>query len=394
MSQFTTIRPGTNLAQHARELVRVHDAVMSGSRSRVRPRPVVERSWRRVLCTGMDPSRPDDHDPLSMDEVLRRRAASRLALVIDDLLGVVSSVAEASRFLMVVTDAQGVVLWRAGAAAVRCQADALGFTEGAEWTEQRAGTNAIGTALAEASPLQLFSAEHFKHDQHPWYCVAAPIHDAITGDLLGIVDVSGPALTFHPAIGALVHTAVRLGELRLRGHHEARLERLRRSAEPVLAGITGPVLVVDDDGWVAHHAGVAVRDRIAVPRAEAALAVPGLGICLPERLAEGWLVRPAAGPRAIRAVVDVTTAATLEVRSANDIWRTALSHRHAEILRLIHAAGPAGMSAAALSLALYGDAEHTVTVRAEISRMRRQIGALVDTRPYRLADGVQLTVLA
>jgi hypothetical protein len=33
-----------------------------------------------------------------------------------------------------------------------------------------------------------------------------------------------------------------------------------------------------------------------------------------------------------------------------------------------------------------------VTVRAEISRLRRAIGALVATNPYRLADGVVLKV--
>ena len=49
---------------------------------------------------------------------------------------------------------------------------------------------------------------------------------------------------------------------------------------------------------------------------------------------------------------------------------------------------------APLSAAVYGDAEHVVTVRAEVSRLRRVIGALVATHPYRLADGVTLTVNA
>ena len=42
---------------------------------------------------------------------------------------------------------------------------------------------------------------------------------------------------------------------------------------------------------------------------------------------------------------------------------------------------------------MYGDEEHAVTVRAEVSRMRRAIGALVATHPYRLADGVSLTLV-
>ena len=184
------------------------------------------------------------------------------------------------------------MLWREGAARVRMTADRLGFAEGARWTERVVGTNAIGTALAEAAPVQLFSAEHYEQGQHPWYCTAMPIHDPRTGELLGVVDVSGPALTLHPAIGALVETAVRLAEAGLWRHHEGRLERLRRSAEPVLAGVSGPLLLVDDHGWVAHHAGIAARDRIQAPREHHALAVPGLGLCLPERLGDGWL-RPA-----------------------------------------------------------------------------------------------------
>ena len=59
---------------------------------------------------------------------------------------------------------------------------------------------------------------------------------------------------------------------------------------------------------------------------------------------------------------------------------------------LLHRAGPAGLSAEALSRALYGDAEHVVTVRAEVSRLRRLLGALVNTRPYRLADQVSMSV--
>jgi len=393
VSNFDTIRPGTNLSQYARDLVRMHDAVIGGSRTTMRPRAVVARSWARVMEAGLDPSGANARDPLSTEELLRRRRESPLSHVVDELTQVISGVADASRFLMVVTDADGIILWRTGSAAVRNRADRLGFSEGAEWTEPVVGTNAIGTALAEAAPVQLFSAEHFEQQQHPWYCTASPIHDPRTGDLLGIVDVSGPALTLHPAIGALVDTAVRLAESQLWRHHEVRLERLRESAAHVLATVPGPVLIVDDDGWVAHHSGIATRGRISAPRADTAIAVPGLGLCLPERLSDGWLVRPAGPSRSMYAVLDLTGAPTLEVRSDHEPWRTSLSNRHAELLELLHAAGPTGLTASQLSRSLFGDGDHEVTVRAEISRLRRQIGALVATRPYRLADGVSLSVV-
>ncbi|MGY1846434.1 MULTISPECIES: GAF domain-containing protein [unclassified Blastococcus] len=393
MTGYSAIAPGTDLSQHARVLVRVHDAVIGGSRPPVRPRGVVARSWSRVLGLGLDPSRTNAREPLCPAEVERRRRCSPLLPVIGELRQVLGSVADASAFLMVVTDADGVLLWREGSARVRLRADALGFTEGARWTEQTVGTNAIGTALAEAAPVQLFSAEHFEQAQHPWYCTAAPIHHPVSGELLGVVDVSGPALTLHPVIAALVETAVRLAEAQLWRHHEQRLERLRRSARGVLATVSGPLLLVDEHGWVAHRSGIAARDRVAVPRDGTVLAVPGLGLCTPERVGEGWLVRPHDPGDAVAAELDLTGPPVLRLRSRRDPWVTPLTRRHADLLLLLHQAGRAGLGADRLSTALFGDAAHCVTVRAEMSRLRKVVGGLVTTNPYRLAAGVTLTVL-
>lgn len=393
MTGFSAIAPGTDLTQHARVLTRVHDAVIGGSRPPVRPRGVVARSWSRVLGLGLDASRSNAREPLPLAEVERRRRQSPLSAVVDELRQVLVSVADASTFLMVVTDADGVILWREGAARVRMRADALGFAEGARWTEATVGTNAIGTALAEAAPVQLFSAEHFEQAQHPWYCTAAPIHHPVDGALLGVVDVSGPALTLHPVIGALVETAVKLAEAQLWRHHEQRLERVRQSARGVLAAVHGPLLLVDDHGWVAHRSGIAARDRIEVPRAGRVLAVPGLGPCTPERVGEGWLVRPRAAGADIVAELDLSGPPVLRLRSDDEPWRTPVTRRHADLLVLLQRAGRPGLSAARLSTALYGDEQHCVTVRAEVSRLRRVIGGLVATNPYRLADGVILTVV-
>lgn len=395
MSNFSAIRPGTDLAGYARELARMHDAVIGGGRSRLKPRELVARSWSRVLQGGLDPEHRSLRDPLPFDEVLRRRRESPLSLVIDDLRGIVCSIADASQFLMVVTDADGIILWREGSARVRAKADSLGFAEGAEWTEHRVGTNAIGTAIAEASPVQLFSAEHFEQQQHPWYCTAAPMHDPRTGALLGIVDVSGPALTLHPAILALVETAVRFQESQLRRHHEIGLERLRTAAGPMLASVDGPLMLVDDDGWVAHASGVAAQARIPVPREHRPLSVPGLGLCLPERVGDGWLVRPSSRHSSSRIVLtlDLGTTPSVEVSGGEGQWRSPLTARHAEILSLLHRAGPAGLSAAELSRRVYGDTQHVVAVRAEVSRLRRTLGGIVASQPYRISPAVEMTLV-
>ena len=395
---FASARAGNDLSRQARDLARIHDAVLAGGAPPRRPRPLVARSWERVMALGLDPDRHHVRDPRDPADLARRRTASPLHLVVDDLRAVLGSTADAAVFVMVVCDADGTVLWREGSTGVRQQADRLGFAEGAVWTEEQVGTNAIGTALAEAAPVELFSAEHFEHQQHPWYCTAAPIHDPRTGRLLGVVDVSGPALTLHPAIGALLASAVRLAEHQLWRRHQEDLHRLRSSVEGSLGRGSGPLLVVDDDGWVAHHAGLAGRDRIAAPREHQPLSVPGLGLCLPERLRGGWLVRPRG--QAARLVVDLVLdpGPVLHVRSEGngpddtETWTRPLTPRQAEVLGHLHAAGPAGLGARELSVALYGDAEHEVSARAEISRLRRAVGALVTSHPYRIADGVALSV--
>ena len=198
---------------------------------------------------------------------------------------------------MVVTDADGVLLWREGSVPVRRRADALGFTEGANWSERMVGSNAIGTALAEGAPVQMFAAEHFVRSHHVWTCTACPVHDPRTGDLLGVVDVSGPAETVHPTTVALVGTAVKLAEASLWRQHEGRLEALRGVAAPLLSGLPGAGLVVDDHGWVAAVTGMPSLERIAEPRGDRPVAIHGVGVCVPEPVPGGWLLRVSAVAR-------------------------------------------------------------------------------------------------
>ncbi len=388
---FNSIRPGTDLPAYARALRRAHEAITDTGRTpSVRPRAVIARSWNRSAGSGLLPQGDIRQDLLTPHEIEERRESSLLREVIEGLRRTVTSYAEASQYLLAVTDDQGMILWREGSGSLRRMADANGFVQGALFSEDRVGTNAIGTALAEESGVQVFSAEHFCVELHPWYCTAAPVHDPRTGKLAGVVDVSGPALTLHPAIGALVETAVHCAEVQIWQRHVTHLDRLRAQAAPILAAQDGPALIVDDEGWIAEASGVATGRRVAVPAAERAISVPGLGLCLPERISGGWLLRPAEHQEHMRLVLDLRGAPVVSTCSVSGAWRSALTARHAEILLLVHLAGRTGISASALSEALYGDADHVVAVRAEVSRLRRSLGAIVLSRPYRLADDVEL----
>lgn len=383
------VRRDTDLRSHAHVLHRTHEAMLTGHVLPTRPRGVVTRSWQRMQVGGQDPDGAGGVEPAPATVLEHCRHTSPLAGAIDGLRRSLASVAEEAQHLMVVTDADGMVLWRDGSARVRRRADALGFTDGARWTESAVGTNAIGTALVEEAPVQLFSAEHFARSLHSWTCTASPVHDPRTGEVLGVVDVSGGAATAHPATVALVETAVRLAESELWRQRELCLDALRAVAGSLLGRVGGPAALVDDDGWVAAVNGIAATGRVAAPAERVPCIVPGLGACFPEPVPGGWLLRPGTPDTGTpRLWLDLTVRPVEAVVECGASWRYPLPPRHLEILALLMDAGAAGLDAVSLSEAMFGDRGHAVAVRAEVSRLRRKLGGLLLTRPYRIAPNV------
>ncbi|MFE1922799.1 GAF domain-containing protein [Streptomyces asoensis] len=389
-------------ARAARVLNEVRDARLAGQRTPVAPRPVIEQSWDRMLRSGVDP----DHDfragLLSADEVRRRREESPLREVLPVLREGLLSVADAAHHIMVVADAEGRVLWREGCGPVLRKADGLGFELGADWGEDVVGTNGVGTPAVVRRPVQVFAAEHFVRSHTAWTCAGAPITDPRNGRLLGVVDVSGPLETMHPATLAWVDAVAKLAESRLRERHLGSLERLRAVAAPVLARTGGRAAVVDADGWTAAVTGMPYARRIALPKSPSPGRgrLPALGLCSIEPLAGGWLLRSvdeSAEPPPLastRIVLDLTRPRRWSVRVSQGAgsWTRELSPRHAELLYLL-AADRGGRSAAALAEDLFGDPGRTVTVRAEMSRVRRYLGGVLEHRPYRFCEDAEVDVL-
>jgi hypothetical protein len=377
----------------------VYDATMAGDRAPARPRPVIEESWRRLMACGIDPdTQPEPEVGATTHEELRQ--SSGLMAVLDDLARGLESLIVEGDNILVVADARGRVLWRAGSRAVLGSADRLGFVEGAHWGESAVGTNAIGTALMSKGAVQVFSAEHYSRSHHPWTCAGAPINDPRTGHVIGVVDVSGPAATVHPTTVALVDAVARLAESHLREQHNRTLNSLRMVAAPILARIGSPALAVDPDGWVAAVDSLPPHNRIALPREvePGRLLVPALGLCDVDPLPGGWLVRLAADPGAgtgagTQLALDLRNPDAPALQMVDQVggWRRDLTLRHAEIL-LALSLRREGRTAPELAGDLYGDASRVVTVRAEVSRMRKQFVGLLAAQPYRIAHSVRLDV--
>ncbi|WP_374118046.1 GAF domain-containing protein [Streptomyces sp. RKAG337] len=389
--------------ESARLLAGVHEAALAGDAPPAVPRTVISESWLRVRNHGVDPDIGRHAGLLSTEELEHRRQSSPLGDVMPLLREGLLTVADVAWHIMVVTDGEGRVLWRDGSLAVRRSADRLGFAEGASWAEDVVGTNAIGTALVTRAPVQVHSSEHFVRTHHAWTCAAAPLHDPRDGRLLGVVDISGPAATIHPATLSLVTAVTRVAEGELRLRHWASIERLRAIAAPLLARMAGSddrAVAVDRNGWTAAVTGMAPPDRVALPAAvrSGEMWLPSLGRCSLDPLPGGWLIRlgddrdPAA-PMS-RVVLDVSRARawTVTVSGAAGSWAQQLSPRHAELLFVL-ALHRGGRSAAELAQDLFGDAGRTVTVRAELSRLRRNLAGVLAHRPYRFADGVEVELV-
>ncbi|MEU9734388.1 GAF domain-containing protein [Streptomyces sp. NPDC048002] len=387
-------------ARAARVLSEVRQAALAGQRGPVAPRPVIEQSWGRMLRGGVDPDHDFREGLLSRAEVERRREASPLRQVLPVLREGLLSVADVAHHIMVVADEDSRVLWREGSPAVLRKADGLGFELGADWREDVVGTNGVGTPAVVRRPVQVFASEHFVRTHAGWTCAGAPLTDPRDGRLIGVVDVSGPLETMHPATLAWVDAVAKLAEARLREVHLASLERLRAVAAPVLARLAGRALAVDRDGWCAAVTGMPYTQRVTLPKPLGAGRrwLPPLGACVVEPLAGGWLLRPVEEPLPrgrTRIVLDLSQPRrrSLTVTGSAGSWSHELSPRHAELLGLL-ARHPGGLGAAALAEEMFGDAGRTVTVRAEMSRVRRYLGGLLDHRPYRFCADVEVQVLS
>jgi sigma-54 dependent transcriptional regulator, acetoin dehydrogenase operon transcriptional activator AcoR len=105
--------------------------------------------------------------------------------------------------MVLLTDAQGVIVHSLGDADFLEKANRVALTPGVAWSEESKGTNAIGTAIAERAPTTVHADQHFLCANHFLTCSAAPITDH-RGNVVGVLDVSGDRRSFHKHTMALV----------------------------------------------------------------------------------------------------------------------------------------------------------------------------------------------
>jgi hypothetical protein len=302
---------------------------------------LIQESWRRSAQLHANPDNPEA--PLAMDreeleEYRRQHPLAAIMPVIHKLLVLPS---HDSGMLVAVGDEVGRLLWVEGDAALQRRAEGMMFVPGADWSEATVGTSAPGTALALGRGIQITGAEHYKRSVHPWSCTAVPFHDPDSGALLGVVDITGTESAVAPHTLSLVLATVTAAQAQLR------IERLQlAAAKPAsTARRRSPASASKAGGDGAASATSLYRNSLQLlGRDQALLSIEGRTV--------------------------------------------ALSARHSEILALL-STHPEGLNAEELCTLLYAGDASTMTLRAEMVRLRKVLqqlnpGAVPESRPYRL----------
>jgi hypothetical protein len=334
------------------------------------------------------------------DEASARWEIHPLAEMAPLIRSCLAATADESQHLIVVSDANGVLLWVEGNAMVRLRAaDSMNFAEGTLWSEGGAGTNAIGTAIAAEHAVQVFASEHFNEIVQQWTCAAAPVHDPDTGKLIGVIDLTGEMRTVHPHSMAVATATAQAVEAQLRCemlNRDARM--LARYGDRLTSG-TGPRALVAPSGRViaSQPIGWLPGDRVTLPDDGGSVALAPGAEAIVEPLGHGdvYLVSLLPPPTTPRAAPSSRLHLKLLGRERGEVETESgplvLRGRHAEVLTLL-SANPDGLSSEELSLGVYGFSDRVGAIRVEISRLRKALGDCIETDHYRLRPGVSSDV--
>lgn len=245
--------------RHARQHLIEHGNTPAGAISER-----LARSWQRSMAAGLSPlgrrSAVDSAGPDSLRQVLVRN--HELLAYSRPVMEYLFEQVHPQQSVVVLADNHGTLMHRLGDPRFMNKSERVALAAGASWHEEQCGTNAIGTALAEQCAIEIHGAEHFLERNGFLTCAAAPIMSS-SGQLLGILDVSGEQHNGHPHTLGLVKTAARMIENRLLTADCRRQQHLRLHLHGRPEGIgtlAEGMVAVSGDGWIvgANHTGMAL----------------------------------------------------------------------------------------------------------------------------------------
>ncbi|MGN6109948.1 MAG: sigma-54-dependent Fis family transcriptional regulator [Kofleriaceae bacterium] len=214
--------------------------------------PELIACWSRSRLLGAPPEGPAPEDGLVRGAELELHASQvELVRVLGDaVLDRAAARVSERDFVLLLADAEGVVVNTRGGRAFASTAQRVRLIEGACWSEAARGTNAIGTAVAANRPIEVHGHAHFGRRYHELVCYAAPVR-GVDGTPLAVLDATSQVQAADPEVGRIVRDAARALEelLRLQAYASAGLSVTRvlgRSVERMRE----PALLIEAPGRI------------------------------------------------------------------------------------------------------------------------------------------------
>jgi len=212
---------------------------------------LIDQSHQRCQALGLSRIERPDHAPLLRSDLgvareRNQRLFSHAAPVMEMLFEQIAG----SDSMIVLTDAQGTILYSVGDDDFLGRAAKVALAPGVSWAEHSKGTNAIGTALFAEAPTLVHADEHFMHANDFLTCSAAPIFDP-RGSMLGVLDVSGDRRSYHQHTMGLVRMSARMIENQwLADDYSHRLRLHFHSRAEFIGTLLEGIVVVGGDGRI------------------------------------------------------------------------------------------------------------------------------------------------
>ncbi|EMG51979.1 MULTISPECIES: sigma-54-dependent Fis family transcriptional regulator [Brucella] len=170
---------------HIKEIERV---AMGGASDRDRP---VIQSWLRCLNDYQLNPAQTQQAYIVPDTLLREHREQSEELIRIGRSGLEALFRQVAdqNYVLLLSDARGVTVEFMGDPTFDNQLRKAGLYLGSEWSEDRAGTCAVGACMVSGKPVIIHQDDHFDACHIGLTCTAAPIFDTF-GDLSAVLDIS------------------------------------------------------------------------------------------------------------------------------------------------------------------------------------------------------------
>jgi transcriptional regulator of acetoin/glycerol metabolism len=238
----------TDSTLHVREVLNVVNHQLA---TRPTSEPVAQ-SWARCMNEfQLDPSRFVAPPVLTDYELSARRDAmgDLIACSKLEMTTLYQQLAD-PELAVVLVDAGGMIVHQVSSVPFAEAVAADGFRVGALWSERDAGTNGMGTCLAERDCIAVCQHEHFYPRYTSLTCSAAPIFDD-SGEIAGVLDVTSRSKLLQQHSLVLVGMSRQMIENRLLDARYRHANMIHFHSRPEFVGtLHGGKLAVADDSTV------------------------------------------------------------------------------------------------------------------------------------------------